>query len=230
MDSDFYKAYLLHRRPYSDSQVMLDMLVEGVGQLRMLARVSGRQATKHKAQLQPFQSLLVHYNGKYDLKYINKFELYGNPLFLTGDKLYCGFYLNELTNRIVPINEPIDQVFQLYKTHLENLTSGTDMQAVLRSYEFQLLELLGYGVDFSFDADGEPIDDKQTYSYFAEVGFSVQHDTRSGFTGSQLNAIANHDFSQADVLYMAKQLSRYLLKPLLGNKPLKSRELFISSQ
>jgi len=39
MDSDFYKAYLLHRRPYSDSQVMLDMLVEGVGQLRMLARV-----------------------------------------------------------------------------------------------------------------------------------------------------------------------------------------------
>ena len=152
MDSDFYKAYLLHRRPYSDSQVMLDMLVEGVGQLRMLARVSGRQATKYKAQLQPFQALLVHYNGKYDLKYINKFELHGNPLFLTGDKLYCGFYLNELTNRIVPINEPIDQVFQLYKTHLENLNSGTDMQAVLRSYEFQLLELLGYGVDFSFDA------------------------------------------------------------------------------
>ena len=53
MDSEFYTAYLLHRRPFSDSQVMLDMLVEGVGQLRMLARVGGRQATKHKAQLQP---------------------------------------------------------------------------------------------------------------------------------------------------------------------------------
>jgi len=49
MDSDFYTAYLLHRRPFSDSQVMLDMLVEGVGQLRLLARISGRQATKHKA-------------------------------------------------------------------------------------------------------------------------------------------------------------------------------------
>lgn len=55
MDSEFYTAYLLHRRPFSDSQVMLDMLVEGVGQLRMLARISGRLATKHKAQLQPFQ-------------------------------------------------------------------------------------------------------------------------------------------------------------------------------
>ncbi|MEC8351098.1 MAG: DNA repair protein RecO, partial [Pseudomonadota bacterium] len=38
---------------------------------------------------------------------------------------------------------------------------------------------------------------------------------------------AAHDFSAPDVLYMAKQLSRYLLKPLLGKKPLKSRELFI---
>jgi DNA repair protein RecO (recombination protein O) len=35
------------------------------------------------------------------------------------------------------------------------------MQAVLRSYEFQLLELLGYGVDFSFVADGEPIYEAQ---------------------------------------------------------------------
>lgn len=130
----------------------------------------------------------------------------------------------------MPINEPIEQVFELYKTHLENLNSGANLQAVLRSYEFQLLELLGYGVDFSFDASGEPIDEKQTYSYFPEFGFLVQDDNRSGFSGLQLNAIANHDFSQTDVLYMAKQLSRYLLKPLLGNKPLKSRELFAATQ
>ncbi|MEL0640612.1 DNA repair protein RecO [Pseudoalteromonas aliena] len=230
MDSDFYTAYLLHRRPYSDSQVMLDMLVEGVGQLRMLARISGRQATKHKAQLQPFQALLVNYSGKYDLKYINKFELHGNSHFLKGDELYCGFYLNELTNRIVPVNEPIEQVFELYKSHLANLNSGANLQEVLRSYEFQLLELLGYGVDFSFDASGEPIDEALTYSYFPELGFLMQDDVRSGFSGKQLNSIANHDFSQSDVLYMAKQLSRYLLKPLLGSKPLKSRELFMASQ
>ena len=58
MDSDFYKAYLLHRRPYSDSQVMLDMLVEGVGQLRMLARVSGRQATNSN-HFKPYSSITM---------------------------------------------------------------------------------------------------------------------------------------------------------------------------
>ncbi len=227
MDSEFYTAYLLHRRPFSDSQVMLDMLVEGVGQLRMLARISGRQATKHKAQLQPFQSLLVQYSGKSDLKYINRFEPHGGQTVLSGTQLYCGFYLNELTNRIVPINEPMESVYHLYKKHLDELSTTKNLQAVLRSYEFQLLEMLGYGVDFSVDAEGDVINDAANYQYFAEYGFLLHDDPRSGFSGKQLNAIAAHDFSAPDVLYMAKQLSRYLLKPLLGKKPLKSRELFI---
>ena len=227
MDSEFYTAYLLHRRPFSDSQVMLDMLVEGVGQLRMLARVSGRQATKHKAQLQPFQSLLVQYSGKSDLKYINRFEPHGRQTMLQGTELYCGFYMNELTNRIVPINEPMESVYHLYKQHLDELSCTKNLQAVLRSYEFQLLEMLGYGVDFSVDAEGDEINDAANYQYFAEYGFLLHDDPRSGFSGKQLNAIASHDFSAPDVLYMAKQLSRYLLKPLLGKKPLKSRELFI---
>ena len=227
MDSEFYTAYLLHRRPFSDSQVMLDMLVEGVGQLRMLARISGRQATKHKAQLQPFQSLLVQYSGKSDLKYITRFEPHGGQSMLTGTQLYCGFYLNELTNRIVPINEPMESVYHLYKQHLHELSTTKSLQAVLRSYEFQLLEMLGYGVDFSVDAQGDEINDAANYQYFAEYGFLLHGDPHSGFSGKQLNAIAAHDFSAPDVLYMAKQLSRYLLKPLLGKKPLKSRELFI---
>ncbi|MEL0635045.1 DNA repair protein RecO, partial [Pseudoalteromonas carrageenovora] len=67
-------------------------------------------------------------------------------------------------------------------------------------------------------------------SYFPELGVLMQDDVRAGFSGKQLNSIANPDFSQSDVLYMAKQLSRYILKPLLGSKPLKSRELFIASQ
>lgn len=227
MDSEFYTAYLLHRRPFSDSQVMLDMLVEGVGQLRMLARVSGRQATKHKAQLQPFQSLLVQYSGKSDLKYINRFEPHGGQTMLQGTELYCGFYMNELTNRVVPINEPMESVYHLYKQHLDELSTTKNLQAVLRSYEFQLLEMLGYGVDFSVDAEGDEINDAANYQYFAEYGFLLHDDPHSGFSGKQLNAIAAHDFSAPDVLYMAKQLSRYLLKPLLGKKPLKSRELFI---
>jgi len=228
MDSDFYTAYLLHRRPYSDSQVMLDVLVEGVGQLRMLARISGRQATKHKAQLQPFQPLLIHYSGKYELKYINRFELHGTTPQLTGDKLYCGFYLNELTNRIVPINEPIEQAFSLYQQHLTKLSHANESQAVLRSYEFQLLELLGYGVDFEYTGEGEQIQKNKLYRYFDEQGFILQNDkATSGFTGEQLCAIAQRDFNDVDVLHVAKQLSRHLMKPLLGSKPLKSRELFI---
>jgi DNA repair protein RecO (recombination protein O) len=44
--------------------------------------------------------------------------------------------------------------------------------------------------------------------------------------GSALLAIAAADWQQAITLKVAKQLSRQLLAPLLGDKPLTSRALF----
>lgn len=228
MHNDFRQAYLLHRRPYSDSQLMLNMLVEGVGHLTMLARVKGKQSLKHNAHLQPFGLLLSQYAGRYDLKYLNRFELASTPLQLTGTQLYCGFYLNELTYRVVPCNEPLEAVFELYKTHLSLLSKGKDVEPVLRSYEFQLLSMLGFGLEFDYDAHGEAINAAYTYQYIVELGFVRTDQPQLGFSGAVLLAMAEHDFSNPSVRQPAKHLSRYLLKPLLGSRALKSRELFIS--
>ena len=80
MQNEFRQAYLLHRRPQSDSQVMLSVLVEGVGHLNMLARIKGKQSLKQNAHLQPFSPILCRYAGKYELKYLNQFELVNKPL------------------------------------------------------------------------------------------------------------------------------------------------------
>lgn len=228
MHSDFRQAYLLHRRPYSDSQLMLNMLVDGVGHLTMLARIKGKQSLKHNAHLQPFGLLLSQYAGRYDLKYLNKFELSSAPLQLTGKRLYCGFYLNELSFRAVPCNEPLEGVFELYQSHLSVLENCDDVEPVLRSYEFQLLSMLGFGLEFDYDAHGEPINPNYTYQYITELGFVRTDQPELGFTGEVLLAMAEHDFAKSTVRRPAKYLSRYLLKPLLGHKALKSRELFLS--
>ena len=228
MHSDFRQAYLLHRRPYSDSQLMLNMLVDGIGHLTMLARIKGKQSLKHNAHLQPFGLLLSNYAGRYDLKYLNKFELSASPLQLTGKRLYCGFYLNELTYRAVPCNEPLEGMFELYQSHLRALEQCHDVEPVLRSYEFQLLSMLGFGLEFDYDANGEPIKASYTYQYVSELGFVRTGQPELGFAGSILLAMAEHDFTKPAVRRSAKHLSRYLLKPLLGHKALKSRELFIS--
>jgi DNA repair protein RecO (recombination protein O) len=207
---------------------MLNMLVDGIGHLTMLARIKGKHSLKHNAHLQPFGLLLSHYAGRYDLKYLNKFEPANTAIQLTGKRLYCGFYLNELTYRAVPCNEPLEGIFELYQSHLANLEKCHDVEPVLRSYEFQLLAMLGFGLEFDYDAEGEPVNANCTYQYVTELGFVRIDQPQLGFSGSVLLAMAEYDFSKPEVRRSAKYLSRYLFKPLLGYKALKSRELFIS--
>ena len=230
MDSDFRQAYLLHRRPYSDSQILLDVLVEGVGQLKMLARVKGKQSLKHNAQLRPFSLLLLQYAGRYDFKYINRFEPTDNQVTLTGRQLYCGLYLNELTQRVVPVNEPLEQIFELYQLHLTRLSNEPDVEPILRSFELQLLAELGFGVELEFDAEGNPVSPQSAYKYVAEYGFVAVGREPDTIPGQSLLAIAQQDFSDLGVRRAAKLLTRRLMQPLLGKQGLKSRELFISKK
>ena len=98
----------------------------------------------------------------------------------------------------------------------------------MRRFELALLSYLGYGVDFLHCAgSGEPVSDTMTYRYREEKGFigSLVVDQLS-FTGKQLKALASREFPDADTLKAAKRFTRLALKPYLGGKPLKSRELF----
>ncbi|MCF2856269.1 DNA repair protein RecO C-terminal domain-containing protein [Pseudoalteromonas sp. SMS1] len=242
MDSDFRQAYLLHRRPYRDSQVMLNMLVEGIGQLSMVARIKGKSALRQNGSLQPFTCLLVRYAGKYDLKYLNDFEIQSPPLMFKGIHLYCSFYLNELSHRVIPTNEPLDHAFELYQTHLKQLFTANQtmiksnahdkasvserIELILRNYEFQLLCELGFGIEFEYDAFGDPIEASRYYQFVREVGFCPSEDIQRSFSGNTLLSIAQGEYQTDTARRQAKALSRYLLKPLLGSKPLKSRELF----
>ncbi|MEJ6473456.1 DNA repair protein RecO [Pseudoalteromonas piscicida] len=230
MDSDFRQAYLLHRRPYSDSQVLLDVLVEGVGQLKMLARVKGKQSLKHNAQLRPFSLLLLQYAGRYDFKYVNRFEPTDHQVHLLGRQLYCGLYLNELTQRVVPTNEPLEQIFALYQLHLTRLAEDDDVEPILRSFELQLLAELGFGVELEFDAEGNPVNPKKAYKYVAEYGFIAVGREPDTIPGSILLAMANQDYQDLAVRRAAKWLTRKLMAPLVGRQGLKSRELFITKK
>jgi DNA repair protein RecO (recombination protein O) len=91
-----------------------------------------------------------------------------------------------------------------------------------------VLHHLGYGVDFLHcAATGLPVDDDMTYRFREEKGFIasvvIDHYT---FTGRELQALAAGQFPDLETLRAAKRFTRMALKPYLGGKPLKSRELF----
>ena len=121
------------------------------------------------------------------------------------------------------------QLFQQYLQCLTQLAvSQTHVEPALRTFEFQLLRTLGYGIDFTHCAgSGKPVEADMTYRYREEKGFiaSLIKDNLT-FYGHELLAFEQTQFDDPAVLSAAKRFTRIALKPYLGDKPLKSRELF----
>ncbi len=230
MTVELQPAYILHTRPYRDTSMLVDFLTPEFGRITAVARGVRSRKTPKRNLLNPFTRLLISFQGKTDLKLLTHFESEGAHFALTAKHLFSGFYLNELLVRLLPELDAHPEIYSLYEQSLQALTAQQDLEPVLRVFEFQLLQELGYGIDFETDAkSGEVIsahshyclDPSQgVYCAYADVPLNFQ------FCGAHINAIAQRDFSLPEVKQTAKRISRILLKPLLGSKPLMSRELF----
>lgn len=227
--SGWQRAFVLHSRPYSETSLLLDFFTEGEGKIRLLAKGARRNRSPLRGCLQPFTPLLIRWGGKGEIKTLINADPVSLALPLTGTVLYSGLYLNELTARVLEFGTPYSSLFFDYLSCLQILAASEHTpEFALRRFELALLSYLGYGVDFLHCAgSGEPVSDTMTYRYREEKGFigSLVVDQLS-FTGKQLKALASREFPDEDTLKAAKRFTRLALKPYLGGKPLKSRELF----
>ncbi len=223
------RAFVLHSRPWSETSLLLDLFTEGSGRVRLIAKGARSKRSVLKGTLQPFTPLLVRWGGRGEVKTLRNAEAASLALPLTGISLYSGLYVNELLSRVLEQEIRFAELFFDYLNCIQALasTNGTPEPA-LRRFELSLLGHLGYGVDFLHCAgSGDEVSDEMTYRYREEKGFiaSLVVDY-SSFTGRQLRALYQREFPDADVLRAAKRFTRIALKPYLGGKPLKSRELF----
>lgn len=223
------RAFVLHARPYSETSLLLDFFTEHQGRVRVLAKGASSRRSALKGVLQPFTPLLARWGGRGEIKTLRSAEPVSLGLPLTGLMLYSGLYINELLSRVLAHETDYSTLFYDYLQCLQWLAGATGSpEPALRRFELALLTHLGYGVDFLHCAgSGEPVDDAMTYRYREEKGFiaSVLLD-RYSFTGRELRALAAREFPDVDTLRAAKRFTRMALKPYLGGKPLKSRELF----
>ncbi|MDU8925324.1 DNA repair protein RecO [Pasteurellaceae bacterium LIM206] len=226
---NWQRGFVLHRKPYSETSLLVDLFTEETGRLTVLAKGARAKRSGLKSVLQPFTPLLLRWAGRGELKTLTKAEPAAITLPLQQIALFSGFYVNELLSRVLESETAYPQLFQDYLHCLTQLAvSPHAVEPTLRVFEFQLLEMLGYGVDFLHCAgSGEPVDEQMTYRYREEKGFiaSLIKDNLT-FYGRDLLAFAQRNFHDKAVLQAAKRFTRMALKPYLGNKPLKSRELF----
>ena len=216
-------AYFLHSRPYRETSVLADIFTVESG------RISGvwRSSRRSRASPQLFQPLLIDIQGSSELKTLRQIEPAGPALMLTGTALFSGFYLNELLNRLLPRDEIQVALFVCYAQVLGELAEGAAIESRLRFFEQELLLALGHTIDYTHDASaGATIDAALYYDFHPERGFSRAPRGASSFSGELLLTLAGGCNEKPDALLALKIIHRLALARLLGNRPLKSRELF----
>ncbi len=226
---DRQAAFVLHSRPYRETSQLVEVFCAS-GRVSLVARGSRRPRSPLRALLQPFMPIELAWQGQRGLKTLIAAEPLGTPIALREVALYSGLYLNELLYYLLEPDTTYPVLFSAYQQSLDWLARLEAPEPVLRQFELLLLDELGYGVDFSCDAHtGAAIEPDGVYLYLAECGFvrhTAERPTREGFRGSDLQAMACRHFSDVQQLQAAKRFCRLALHPHLGNRPLKSRELF----
>jgi len=232
MTDQLHAGFVLHRKPYSDSSLLLELFCDDYGRQPVIARAA-RRSGRRSPVLQPFLPLWLGWRGKGEVKTLTNAEPRGEPNPLSGKRLYCALYLNELIARLVPRGEAPDGLFHDYSATLEALARGSEVEPLLRRFELGLLEHLGYGLCLSHTAaTGQPVRPDGYYVVEPLQGVIEAPETGAGvrsYRGSTLLAMERLDFSDARVRDQCRSMIRRLIDFHLGHRPLKSRELFRQS-
>lgn len=246
---DYHTTYVLHQRPYTDSKILVELLSQKYGRVSAVHRASKK--SRASGGLAYFRSMEAKWGGKGQLKTLHAIEpsLNFQAVVLEGKTLFCGLYLNELLTRALPESdesamEDAGIIFHLYEQSLKKLAkikALREVEPILRKFEFNLLATLGFGMDFSSDTHGEKIQQSEHYILVVGEGFRLvdKHNDTLAYqdtypqeitqllSGEVIAAIEIGDFSQPETLKGAKLITRKLLPLVIGERPLKSRELFV---
>lgn len=121
--------------------------------------------------------------------------------------------------------------------HLQTMSQHTNpnefLRQILRKFEHELIEELGYPLDFSVDASQDDIQPLQHYQFLLNAGFMpVVQASRATLSGQQILSMCDYekgmDFNPEQLQLLSK-LYRQMISSLLGDRPLKSRQLWIQN-
>jgi len=226
------RCFVLHRRAFGNSSLILEVFSASHGRLAVLAKGAKQARRGHPAGgdvLQPFRPLWLSWSGRGEVKTLVRSEPAGSAAELSGKALYCGLYLNELLVRLMQRGDSHEALFAFYHAALAELAAEEDIETVLRYFELRLLREIGYAVVLDREADsGWPVSPQRCYVYEIESGLRTADpmDRQQVVSGETLLHLAAGEPLSGPLAREAKVLTRRLLAPHLGERPLKSRELF----
>jgi DNA repair protein RecO (recombination protein O) len=217
-------SFLLRRRDWQNTSLMLDFFTRDYGCVRAIARGARRNAAT--APYQPFMLLNINWSGRHELKTLTAIEGQALPV---GEENYMPLlYINELIGALLPQGEPNPRVFASYLSLLKQSVETID-ETNLRRFELELLQLLGYFPDVSQDANtGKAIRADTHYQFVINSGFVACTDSaRDSVSGQVIIDWAQGSYQRDSVLRLAKSVLRSTIDFNLHGKTLKSRDVYL---
>lgn len=223
--------YVLHRRPYKNTSLLVSAWARDAGIVTMIARSARGPKSRFRGLLQPFYPLLAGFGGRGELVYLNQLEMNGQPLVFRDAALWSAFYLNELCLRLLSKQDHVlETLFDSYADTLQSLNQKA-IEPALRVFEKRLLHALGYGLPLDREAQNDTeIQAGLKYLYQPEAGFNrcdYATDPRYVFWGDSLLALQAEHLSDLTHLKEAKRLLRLAIAPHLQGRPLHTRSLML---
>lgn len=229
-------GFVLHARAYRETSLLVEVLSQEHGRVGLLARgVRGPKRHALRAALQPMQHIRFDAVQRGELAQLQAAEALDAAPLLAGDAALAGFYLNELLLRLAPRLDPHPGLYAAYATTRERLRGHggdrTGLGWILRRFERDLLDELGFGLSFEADGDGAAIDPAARYLLDPEHGprrllsDRGQGERDSAATGRALLALAGDEKPEDEDLASLRRALRPVLAHHLGGRGLKSWEL-----
>jgi DNA repair protein RecO (recombination protein O) len=222
---DLTPGYLLHRRSFRDTSLIIEFFSREHGRLTCFAR--GARGPKPRFfGLQPFEPLLISWIGRGEAPQLTGAEPDGFASALPSASLMSGFYLNELMIKLTVQHDPHPELYELYDATLGELRAGGSPDPILRRFEKRLLDLLGYGMELATEvASQAPV--QAAGFYRCQPGRGVQRaesDSPGAVSGRVLLSLAAGEVPAAEAdARAARALMREALDHCLEGRELKTR-------
>ena len=231
MKIDYTPCYILHRRNFSESSFILEIFSRDYGRINLIAKGAKKNKKYQGTNFDLYQKYNISWISKSELGILTGIDIIRLKTHFIAEKAITAFYINEIILKLLHKDEPHIELFDIYELTLNRLFSNENEKIILRYFEKQLLESLGYGISFDQDIKtGLSIMPTREYYYkidsgpSSDVSLSGEGMIISGKTLFELN---NETLSDNENINEAKNLLSMILGKHI-NQPLESKKLYKS--
>jgi DNA repair protein RecO (recombination protein O) len=244
-----HPAYVLHQWPWSESSQIIELFTREQGRVAVVAKGVKRPYSQLRAVLLPFQRVSVLFgrakagagaDAGSEIQTLRSAEYAGGASVLPAERLFAGFYLNELLMKLLARQDPHERLFDAYAEALQALALATlegEGEAALRAFELELMRETGVLPEFSRDTvTQQPVQATHRYRLRPEAGLVAAPAHEPALTGGQWSALQTaldaHDGDGlrrtcAELLQVLRPQLRSLLHYHLGSPQLRTRQVML---